>query len=69
MKGCNETVINRLIAGHTLLTHGYRMEGLSMPPECKLCHSHSMTVKHLLTDCVNLDSLRLGIFDGSNHKR
>ena len=62
----DETVINRLRAGHTLLTHGYRMEGLPVPPECELCHSHTMTVKHLLTDCVNLDSLRLRFFDGSN---
>ena len=41
-------LINRLRAGHTLLTHGYLVEGLPVPPECKLCHSHAMTVKHLL---------------------
>ena len=57
----DETVINRLRAGHTLRTHGSLMEGLPMPPECDLCHS-----QHLLTDCVNLDSLKLRFFDGSN---
>ena len=55
----DETVINRLRAGHTLPNYGYRMEGLPMPPECEICHSHTMPVNHLLTDCVNLDSLRL----------
>ena len=62
----DETVINRLRAGHTLLTHGYLMEGLPVPPKCELCHSHTMTVKRLLTDCVNLDSSRLRFFDGSD---
>ena len=37
-----------------------------MPPECELFYSHTMTVKHLLTDCANLDSSRLGFFDGSD---
>ena len=35
-------------------------------PECELCHSHAMTVKHLLTDCSNLAGLRLRFFDGFN---
>ena len=47
----NETVINRLKAGHTILTHVNSMEGLPVLPECELCLSHTMTVKHLLTDC------------------
>ena len=62
----DEAVINSLRAGHTLLTHGYLMEGLPVPPECEMCHSHTMTLKHLLTDCVNLYSSRLGFFDGSD---
>jgi len=61
----DETVINRLRAGHTLQNHGYLMEDLPVP-EYELCHSYAMTVKHLLSDCVNLASLRLGFFEGSN---
>ena len=47
--GKDETIYNRLRAGQTLLTHGYLMKALPVP-ECELCHSHVMTVKHLLTD-------------------
>ena len=54
----DETVINRQRGGYTLLTHGYLMEGLPMP-ECMLCNSHAMTLKHLSNDCFNLASLRL----------
>ena len=63
----DETIINILRAGHTLLTHGYLMEGIPVP-ESEMCRSHAMSVKYLLTDCVNLDSLRLRLFDGSNSK-
>ena len=63
--GNDETVVNRLRAGHTLLNYGYLMEGL-LVPECELCHRHAMTVKHLLTDCTNIASLRLRFFDGTN---
>ena len=54
-------------ADHTILTHGYLIEGLPVP-ECELCHSHAMTVKRLLTDCANQASLRFRFFDGSNPK-
>ena len=60
-----ETVINRLRAGHTLLTYGYLMEYRPVP-ECELCHIHTMTVKHLLTECANLASLKLKFFYVSN---
>ena len=62
----DEIVINRLRAGHTLLTHTYLMEGLPAPPKCELCHNHTMTVKDLLTECADLPSLRLRIFEDSN---
>ena len=62
------TVINRLRAGHTLLAQEYLMEGLPMP-ECELCHSRAMTVKHLLTDCANLASFRLRFFMASTQTR
>ena len=63
----DETVINRLKTGHTLLNHGYLLDGLPVP-ECELCHSHAMNVKHFITDCANLTSVRLRFFDGSNPK-
>ena len=45
----DETVINRLRAGHTLLTHGYLIESLPVPG-CELCHSHAMTVNTFFWD-------------------
>ena len=62
----DETVINRLRAGHTLLTHGYLMDGIAVLPQCKLCHNHTMTLKLHLTECANVASLRLRFFDGFN---
>ena len=64
--GCekDEFVINRLRAGHTLLTHRCLMEGLPVP-ERELRHRRAMTGKHLLTDRANLASLGLRFFDGS----
>ena len=61
----DETVINRLRSGLTLLNHGYLMEGKPVPTESELSHNHTMTVKHLLAECDNLASLRLRFFDGS----
>ena len=61
----HENVINRLRASHTLLTHWYLIEGLPVP-DCELCRTHAMTVKHLITDCANLVSLRFRCFDGAN---
>ena len=61
----DETAINRFRSGHTLLTLGYLSEGMPAP-ECEPCHSHAITVKHLLTDCANLASLGLRLFGGSN---
>ena len=61
----DETVINRVRAAQTIMTHGSVMEGLPLL-ECELRHSHAMTVKYLVTDCANLASLRLRFLDGSN---
>ena len=61
----DETVISRVKADHALLNNGYLMENPPVP-ECELHHSHAMNVKYLSTDCVNLASLRLRCFDGSN---
>ena len=64
----DETVINRLRTGHTLLNLGYLMEGLPVL-ECDLCHSHTMTVKHHLTDYANPDTLRLRFLTVPTQKR
>ena len=58
----DETVNKRLRAGHTILTHTYLMEGLTVP-QVELCHG-----QHLLTDCVNLASLRPRFFESCNLK-
>ena len=55
-----EVVVNRLRAGHCLLTHGYLMEnnGPQIPPICGFCNDAILTVKHLLIECPNLNQER-----------
>ena len=38
------------------------MEGATTPPPCVLCQNHLMSVKHLLTECDNLNETRERIF-------
>ena len=59
------TVINRLRTGHTHLTHNYLMEGVATPPPCELCGDHTMTVKHILTECSSLEPLRTSVYGQS----
>ena len=49
----NETVSDRLRTSHTLLTHVYVMEEQSVPP-CEPSYNDKMTLKDLLTSCVEL---------------
>ena len=44
------------------------MEDLTVS-EFELCHSHAMTLEHLLTDYGKLASLRLRFVDGSKPDR
>ncbi|KAF0758991.1 Ribonuclease H1 [Aphis craccivora] len=44
-----EVIINRLIIGHTRLTHAFLMKKEDIPM-CLTCND-PMTVKHILTDC------------------
>jgi len=55
-------VINRLRTGHTLLSHGYLMSSEPVPP-CELCQNETMSVKHLLIECPNLNYLRTKYLD------
>ena len=54
----NEIVINRLRAGHTLLTHIYLMEGYPVAP-CEFFSKRQNNSKHLITSCAELTDLRL----------
>jgi len=38
------------------------MEGSPVPPACELCGTQTMTIKHLLTQCTNLEHTRNVIF-------
>ena len=56
-----EVIISRLRVGHTRLTHGYLMDSENPqrpPPICPFCTDHTMTVRHLLTDCASLTDKR-----------
>ena len=61
-----ERTLTRLRIGHTRLTHGYLMTGGTprpSPPECEECgDGSSLTVKHILTECVAYRTARLAAF-------
>ena len=52
-----ETVLVRLILGHTNITHVYLMQGQTEPPECDRCRV-TITVKHLLLECRKYVTIR-----------
>lgn len=51
-----EIIINRIRIGHTRLTHGYLMEN-GESPNCPSC-GVALTVKHVLTECLQFRELR-----------
>ena len=51
-----EVVLARLRIGHTHLTHSHLLKG-EPPPECDLC-GETLTVKHLLIECIALGNIR-----------
>lgn len=53
-----QVVLARLRTGHTRLTHSYLMSRNSDPPQCGFCSDSSLTVDHLLFDCLELDQVR-----------
>ena len=52
----DDSVIRRLRIWHTYLTHGYLLRGEPVP-ECISCAS-TLTVKHILTECVDFSETR-----------
>lgn len=56
----SQTILNRLLLGHTRYTHAYLL--LSEPhPFCPVCHKR-ITVKHILTECLRFIYVRKQLF-------
>ena len=65
-----EVTLNRIITGHTLLTHGYLMDSSSpdIPPICHLCNNAVLSIKHLFVSCQATEPYRSLHFGGLSHK-
>ena len=59
-------LLNRLRIGHTRLTHSFLLSGDDLP-ECVTCQC-SLTVKHILVECVDLKDVRNKHFVASSIK-
>lgn len=60
-------IINRLRIGHTNLTHSYLMDNVLRGPDvCPVCDNHLLTVKHILTECSELEREREHFFNSKN---
>ncbi|XP_055691082.1 uncharacterized protein LOC129794310 [Lutzomyia longipalpis] len=54
-----QCILTRLRIGHTRVTHGYLMEGLTRPPKCDVCVGNkTVTVQHILEECIKFSSPR-----------
>jgi len=64
MNRAQQVKLNRLRLGHTAITHGYRMNPdiQEPPPGCPICNQATLTVKHIMRECNDLDDLRLNCF-------
>ena len=59
-----KVIINRLLIGHTRLTHSFRMENRPHHPLCAQCEGdHELTVKHILIECNFLKIIRRRHYD------
>ena len=56
-----EIIMARLRIGHTYVTHSYLLKG-EEEPQCIACNE-SLTVKHILVDCVDHAPTRQKYFD------
>ena len=52
----DSVLLNRLLIGHTRLTHSYLLSGDDIP-ECGTCQC-PLTVKHILVECVDLSDVQ-----------
>jgi ribonuclease HI len=57
-----ETVLNRLLIGHTYFSHSFLLRN-DDPPWCHAC-DEIMSVKHILTQCADLIEARERYFNG-----
>ena len=65
----DQVIINRVRIGHTRLTHSFLMEGTKVPPKCHFCNAdQTLTVKHILLDCLYFTAIRSNYFDVSTMK-
>jgi len=64
MSRYDSVLINRLLIGHSRLTHSHILCG-DYPPTCKLC-GLSVSVKHILLECVGLRDIRTKYFTVSS---
>ena len=51
----SETVLNRLLIGHTVLTHSYILRQ-EIRPKCFAC-DRFLSVKHILVECTGLRAI------------
>ena len=63
---CEESVLARIRIGHTYLTHTFLLKK-EHPPQCIACDG-CLTVKHILSDCVDFIESRNRHFNVNNFK-
>ena len=62
----DEVVLTRLRIGHTRLTHSFILLGED-PPECIPCGC-PLTIKHILTECLDTKCIRDSFYTETNMK-
>jgi len=60
----DQVLVNRLMIGHTRLTHSHLLSK-EPPPMCTYC-STLLTVEHILTDCFHYQSIRQKFYQNSD---
>jgi len=64
MSRCDSVLINRHRIGHSPLSHSHTLCG-DDPPTCQLC-GLSVSVRHILVECVGLRDIRTKYFTVSS---
>jgi ribonuclease HI len=62
-----ETVLNRLLIGHTYFTHSFLLRNED-PPFCHACDK-TISIRHVLTECADLVDARERFFNGNSSLR
>lgn len=55
-----DVILTRLRIGHTQLTHSYLLEK-KPPPNCRWCNASTLTIKHIIEECSQLDNERQAV--------